>query len=236
MLSVVIPCCNEAFRLEPLCALIDGAAGRGWEWLLVDDGSRDGTGGLLESFAARSRSRVRLLRHERNRGKGAAVRTGVLASQGDLVGYVDADLAASPLDFAAWLDDDGLRAGRELLVGIRLLTQERLVERRLWRHLLGRVYLTYVSCVTGLTVYDTQCGFKLLSGERARRLFEPLGCAGFAFDTELILRALGAGMRIREVPVAWQERGRSRVRPWNALRMAVDIVAIRARLAREGRG
>jgi len=236
MLSVVIPCYNEAFRLEPLFRLIDSQAALGWEWVLVDDGSADRTGQALAEFARRSPARVHALSHERNLGKGAAVRTGVLATTGDMVGYVDADLAASPLDFAPYLAEPDLQGGRALLVGIRLLTQERRVQRHPLRHLIGRLYLTYVSCLTGLTVYDTQCGFKLLSGGRARELFSRLGCRGFAFDAELILRALAAGMSIREVPVAWQEQGRSRVRPTSAARMFVDILAMRARLAREARG
>lgn len=232
MLTVVIPCYNEAFRLEPLFRLIDGQAARGWEWVLVDDGSTDRTGAAIAAFARRSRARVLVLRHARNLGKGAAVRTGVLASSGNLVGFVDADLAASPLDFAHYLADAELRRGQALLVGIRLLTQEKRVQRHPLRHAIGRVYLTYVSCLTGLTVYDTQCGFKLLSGKRARELFAPLRCTGFAFDAELILRAIAAKMAIREVPVAWQERGRSRVRPWSAARMFFDVLLIRARLAR----
>jgi len=236
MLSVVIPCFNEAFRLEPLFRLIDRQAACGWEWVLVDDGSTDRTGQALAEFARRSAARVHALSHERNLGKGAAVRTGVLATTGDLVGYVDADLAASPLDLGHYLADPDVQAGRVLLVGIRLLTQEKRVQRHPLRHLIGRLYLTYVSCLTGLTVYDTQCGFKLLSGPRARELFAHVGCRGFAFDAELILRALAAGMSVREVPVTWQERGRSRVRPWSAARMFVDILEIRARLAREARG
>ena len=236
-LSVVIPCYNEVFRLQPLFHLIAAATPGEHEWLLVNDGSKDRTGQALAEFAAAQAGHVRALHHERNLGKGAAVRTGVLAARGELVGFVDADLAASPLDFAAYLDDADLRQGRTLLIGIRLLTQAKRVRRDPLRHALGRVYQTYVSQLTGLTVYDTQCGFKLVAADRARQLFEPLRCAGFAFDTELILRALAAGMTVREVTVAWEERGRSRVRPWSAARMFWDVLKLRRHLAhaREGR-
>lgn len=230
MLSVVIPCYNEAGRLEPLEALIEAQAALGWEWIFVDDGSADDTVARLEAFAIRSRAEVRVLRQEKNRGKGAAVRTGVLAARRPCVGYIDADLAASPLQFRAFLEDADILAGRCLLLGIRLLTESRRVKRSPLRHLLGRVYQTYLSNVTGLTVYDTQCGFKLLQTARAKEIFAELRCPGFAFDAELILLAKWKwGMEIREEPIAWEERHESRVRPWTAARMFVDILAIQRR-------
>lgn len=236
MLSIVVPCYNEAFRLPPLLALIDGNAERGWEWLLVDDGSGDRSPSMLAEFAAHTRADVRLLAHPENLGKGAAVRTGALAARQPMLGFVDADLAASPLDFQPFLDDPDLRQGNSLLIGIRLLTEEVRVRRHPLRHILGRLYQTYVAALTGLAVYDTQCGFKLLASNRARQLFGQMRCNGFAFDVELILLAKAAGMRVREVPIAWEEKFHSRVRPWTAARMFCDVLAMRRRLGRTTAG
>lgn len=232
MLSVIIPCYNEAFRLDPLRGVIEDHAELGWEWIFVDDGSTDETHDVLQDFAHDSRAAIQVLVHQTNLGKGAAVKTGMMAATRELAGFIDADLAASPLQFADYLQDRDIREGRTLLVGIRLLTEEKLVRRHPVRHMLGRVYQTYVSNLTGLTVYDTQCGFKLLAAARGRDLFAGMRCAGFAFDTELILLAKARGMAVREVPIAWQEQYHSRIRPWHAARMLVDILSMRRRLYR----
>lgn len=231
MLSVVIPCYNEAKRLGPMLDLVRANAGLGWQWIFVDDGSRDATAAVVETLAADPALDVALVRHPRNRGKGAAVRSGFLRADRELVGYVDADLAASPLEFQQFLNGEKLRAGRELLLGIRLLTEEKRVERTFFRHLIGRIYQTYVSNLTGLTVYDTQCGFKLLATDRARAIAEHLSCDGFAFDVELILLARDRfGMAIREEPIHWREQGDSRVLPHHAARMFWEILRIHRRL------
>jgi dolichyl-phosphate beta-glucosyltransferase len=231
MLSVVIPCYNEAERLGPMLDLVRANADLGWQWIFVDDGSRDATSAAVETLATNAALDVILVRHERNRGKGAAVRSGFLRADRELVGYVDADLAASPLEFLPFLAGDRLRAGRELLLGIRLLTEEKRVERTFFRHLIGRIYQTYVSNLTGLTVYDTQCGFKLLATDQARAIAEHMNCDGFAFDVELILLARDRfGMAIREEPIHWREQGDSRVLPHHAARMFWEILRIRRRL------
>lgn len=231
MLSVVIPCYNEAERLGPMLDLVRAHAGLGWQWVFVDDGSRDATAERIGNLAADPALDVALVRHERNRGKGAAVRSGFQRAERELVGYVDADLAASPLEFQPFLDGENLRAGRELLLGIRLLTEQKQVERTIFRHAIGRIYQTYVSSMTGLTVYDTQCGFKLLATDRARAIASHMCCNGFAFDVELILLARDRfGMAIREEPVHWREQGDSRVLPHHALRMFWEILRIHRRL------
>ena len=230
MLSVVVPCYNEADRVGRMASLIDAHASLGWEWVFVDDGSSDSTVTRLHEFQGRTQADIQVLVHDRNRGKGAAVRTGVLAAQRICVGYVDADLAASPLDFGPYLNDVDIVEGEALLVGIRLLTEKKQVKRTAFRHFLGRIYQTYLSNVTGLTVYDTQCGFKMLQTARGKQIFEEMACNGFAFDAELILLAEWKyGMEIREVPIAWEEQHHSRVRPWTAARMFSELVGIHRR-------
>jgi glycosyltransferase involved in cell wall biosynthesis len=233
-LSIVVPCFNEAVRLQAMFDLIRKHAGLGWQWIFVDDGSSDDTAAQVESLRETCAADVALIRHERNRGKGAAVMTGFRAAGKDLVGYVDADLAACPLQFATHLDDDEIAAGRKLLVGIRLLTEERKVRRTFFRHLIGRLYQTFVSAMTGLTVYDSQCGFKLLSAAKARAIADEMESEGFAFDAELILRAkLRHGMAVEEHPIAWEEKHHSRVRPWHVLHMIWEVHKISRRLSVE---
>jgi dolichyl-phosphate beta-glucosyltransferase len=232
VLTVVIPCYNEAKRLPPLFSLIAAERERDWEWLFVDDGSIDDTAARIAEFADRHPGRVTLLKQARNFGKGRAVRDGILAAKGDLVGFVDADLAASPLEFARFLVDPELLDGQELLIGIRVKTHDGMVKRLLYRHIMGRAFQTFTSIVTGLTVYDTQCGFKLISREAGRRVAAEMQCDGFAFDVEMIMVACHQGLRIREEMIHWEEKGDSRVRPRHILQMARDILRFRRRLGK----
>jgi dolichyl-phosphate beta-glucosyltransferase len=228
-LSVIIPCYNEAGRLPPFFSLIREHAELPWEWVFVDDGSRDDTRAVIEAFRADTDASVHLIGLDQNCGKGAAVRAGMLAARGKLVGFVDADLAASPLQFDQFKDTPGVVDGSELLLGIRVKTHDGRVKRLLYRHLMGRCFQTYTSMMTGLTVYDTQCGFKLMAADRARAIAERMRCDGFAFDVEMILVATQMGMVVREEMINWQEMGDSRIRPQHILQMAIDIWRIRRR-------
>ena len=225
ILSVIIPCYNESRRLRPLLDLVDGNARLDWEWIFVDDGSSDGTADELEAFAERTAARICLLRHDRNRGKGAAVRTGMLAASGQCAAFVDADLAASPLDLAPLLEDPDLLEGRVMYVGTRCSDRCR---RRFLRNLASRVYRFYVCLVTGLRVGDTQCAFKILATRRAKEIFGQMRCEGYAFDAELLVLATRCfGIALREIPIAWEEQPGSRLRPWHVLGMAHEVLAIR---------
>jgi len=113
---------------------------------------------------------------------------------------------------------------------MRLKTQDDKVKRLLYRHIMGRIFQTYTSMVTGLTVYDTQCGFKLLATSCARKIACDLQCNGFAFDVELLLLALRLGMHIREEPISWCEKGNTTVRTRHIIRMIIDIWQIKKRV------
>lgn len=190
--TVVIPCYDEAKRLDAgrIGAFLH--AERDVALVLVDDGSRDGTLALLRDLAAKHPGRVDVLALERNRGKAEAVRRGVLHALGrapDYVGYWDADLA-TPLElipaFARLLDE---RPELELVMGARVALLGHAISRRLSRHYVGRVGATLISLVLGFPVYDTQCGAKLLrAGPLAERLFAQPFLAGWTFDVELLAR------------------------------------------------
>ena len=229
-LTVIVPCYNEGKRLEPLLDLIRANRELDWEWLFVDDGSTDDTASAIQAACTQADGQVRLHALPHNLGKGRAVREGLQQATGELVGFVDADLAASPLDFKAFLADDDLRAGEKVVIGVRLKTHDGKVQRYFRRHLLGRVFQTLVSALTGLHVYDTQCGFKLMSREAGRDLTADMRCDGFCFDVEMLLLADRRGLQIDERPIAWREQGDSSVRLRHMLAMLVDIWRIRSRV------
>lgn len=222
-LSVVIPAFNEVDRLPPFLAAVRGyldAGTGGYEVVVADDGSRDGTADAVRRLAA-GWSQLRLVQLPANRGKGAALRAGVRAAGGRLILLADAD-GATPIREEAALRR-AIDAGADLAVGSRILTAAGVVQSRAWhRGLVGRCFAAVASAALGLGVRDPQCGFKMLRRDPGRRLCRACREDGFLFDAELLARAYRAEMRVAEVPVCWTEVPGSKVRPvrdgWRMLR------------------
>jgi dolichyl-phosphate beta-glucosyltransferase len=228
LLSIVIPAFDEAARLGATLDRVLAWAdrdGRPCEVVVVDDGSRDATS---EVARARDDARIRVVRLPENRGKGAALRAGVLASRGDRVLLTDADLS-TPIEEIARLE--GALADADVAIGSRAVAGARIVEHQpFWREWSGRLFnrLLRLSAVGELR--DTQCGFKLLRGEAARALFPRLTIERFAYDVELLWLARRRGYRVREVGVEWRNDASSRVRLWrDGPRMLLDVARFRWR-------
>ena len=224
-LSVVVPAYNEAARLaSTLEALADATTGESVEVIVVDDGSTDGTDVVARDALASGDGQV--IRLPANRGKGAAVRTGVLASTGDAVVFMDADLATdlSALSgFVAALDD------ADVVVGSRTIRGAVVLDGTRDRALMARVFNVIVRVATGIENRDTQCGFKAFRGPAARQLFSLAQCDRFAFAVEVLLLARRLGMTVVEMPVTWTAVEGSSVRrgadsaqaAWDVVRAAV---------------
>lgn len=236
-LSIVVPAYNEAERIAPTLRAITDYLDRGpssYEVIVVDDGSRDSTREVVAELA-QAHASVTLLALDKNRGKGAAVRAGVLASRGDEVLFSDADLstpiAELPRLRAALAD------GADVAIGSRASADSNVVVQPLLRRIQGRVFHAAVrmlgfAAVT--TLRDTQCGFKLFRRSVARALFQDLTISGFAFDVE-VLELAHRRFQIAEVPVAWTHASGSKVRPGiDALGMLADLVRLRAGWLRRG--
>ena len=211
-LSVVIPAFNEAARLPRYLDEVVGfleARGKPYEVVVVDDGSTDGTAAVVRALAARHPT-VRLLPLGRHRGKGAAVRAGMLAAMGSARLFTDAD-GATPIGELTRLEP-ALATGADLAIGSRVLVDPAVsVRTRPHRVAAGRVFNWLVARLGVRGVADSQCGFKLFTAEAADALFGSLRTAGFAFDVELLLRAQARGYRIVEVPVNWADQEGSKV-------------------------
>lgn len=237
---VIIPCYNEEHRLDvgQLPLLLDNPQ---LGILLVDDGSRDGTLALIRRLAQEHAGRVEALALPENRGKGEAVRAGLLQalSQGaQIVGYLDADFATPPGEFDSLLA--ALADSRyQVALGSRVRLLGRHIERRPLRHYLGRVFATLGSLALRLSVYDTQCGAKAFRRHPAlaRALASPFA-SRWAFDLELLQRLLtdpvdplGPG-DITEVPLQyWHDARGSKLGLPGMVRAVWDVAAI----ARQGK-
>jgi dolichyl-phosphate beta-glucosyltransferase len=227
-LSVVLPAYNEEARLPATLAAWHtflAAQAYTWEIVVADDGSRDGTAAAAETFAA-SHPGVRVLRLTPNRGKGGAVRQGVLAADGDVVLFADADLGV-PAEFAtaalATLD-----AGADVATGERSLRTYASEERSIVRLLAGAA-VQISRRALGLTfVRDSQCGFKAFRREVAGAIFRRATIDSFAFDIEVLYlsRRLGAHVQPFPVEVSFQAGSTFDVRK-HLPRFLKDIVRVR---------
>ncbi len=222
-LSVVIPAYNEENRLGPTLETIKGyLAERDYtsEVLVVDNGSRDRTSEVAREAGVEAIE-------ERRRGKGAAVRTGMLAARGEYVLFSDADLS-TPIEEVEKLLAE-LRAGADVAIASRGLPESNLVKRQPWyRELVGRAGNLLVRMMVVRGIADTQCGFKLFPREIARRVFPAQRLTGAAFDVELLFIVQHAGWKIAEVPVTWIDSPDTRFsRVRDSLDALKDLVRIR---------
>jgi dolichyl-phosphate beta-glucosyltransferase len=206
-LSLILPAYNEAARLPPYLATVrtdlDAAYGPHYEVLVVDDGSIDGLADDLAPLASQW-PQLRVLRQSKNRGKGAAVRSGMLAASGRLLLFADAD-GAAPIEEQGRLAE-AIEAGADLAVGSRLLPGNGVRRvRSFGRGVAGRLFAVFARRLLRLRVRDTQCGFKMFRGEVGRRLFAITCESRYLFDLELLAIAQRLGYRIVEVPISWRE-------------------------------
>ena len=237
---IVVPCYNEAARLDVSAFDRFVETHGGYRFLFVDDGSRDDTSKVLEGMARERPGRFEVLSFDRNRGKAEAVRRGLLEAlnQGPaMVGFWDADLA-TPLELLPdFTNVMGTRPGVSLVMGARVKLLGRDVHRSAARHYIGRIFATVVSSILHLPVYDTQCGAKLFraDGEIRRTLERPF-ITRWIFDVEILARfALGRGglghpeveMAIYEVPLStWHDVAGSRIRLRDFIRAPFDVLRI----------
>ncbi len=229
-LSVVLPCyAGAALARQSASALADffGAAGVRWELLVVDDGRND-----FDAHPLPTAPEIRLLKHDRNLGKGAAVRTGMLAATGQVRIYTDVDL---PYDLELLLTlDRHIRRGFHVAVGDRTMPGSSYAAatspgRRAVSGLASRLI---GSLVTG-GFHDTQCGLKAFRGDVADALFPLVTIRGFAFDVEVLYLALRHHLDIKRVPVQLRRNETSSVRVLrDSVRGVIDILAIKVRQLR----
>jgi len=232
--SVVIPCFNEAARIgETLLLTLDYLAGDApeSELIVVNDGSTDATGAIARERLKFAKIATRLLENFPNRGKGAAVRTGLLAARKPIGLFFDADLS-TPLGETPKLIEPIANGDIDVGFGSRALDRKLIGIRQPWRReYAGRVFNLLVRCATGLPFWDTQCGFKAFRLDVCRPILEAARVDGFAFDVELLYLARRAGLRIREIPVRWNHAEGSKVRFFHdSLGMLREVIALRVRL------
>jgi glycosyltransferase involved in cell wall biosynthesis len=226
-LSIVIPAHNEEERLPATLSAIDAwiaAQDATVEVIVVENGSTDATSDVVREFQA-DHPYVRLLA-DVPRGKGVAVREGMLAARGRSRFLCDADLSMPIGELGKFLTPD--IAGTDVAIGSREAPGANRVGEPAYRHLMGRVYNLIVKIVALPGFEDTQCGFKMFRGAVAEDVFRSARLGGWGFDPEVLYIARKRGYSIVEVPIEWHYDDESRVRPvHDTLDMLRELVTIR---------
>jgi glycosyltransferase involved in cell wall biosynthesis len=231
-LSIVIPAHNEAQRLPPSLEKIDAflrTQSFTYEVLVVENGSSDDTLAVAESFVERM-PYLQVI-HEESRGKGLAVRRGMLEATGEYRFFCDADLSMPIEQVLSFLPPE--LDAPEVVIGSREVAGAVRINEPGYRHLIGRVFNTMVRWMVLPGLQDTQCGFKCFRGDIAEKVFPLQTLTGMSFDAEILFIARKMGYIIQEVPIDWTFNADSRVRlVQDSMKMAFDLVEIRLKSAR----
>jgi dolichyl-phosphate beta-glucosyltransferase len=230
VISIIIAAYNEEKRIQPSLFKIKEFViehGMDYEIIVVDDGSTDRTSNVVMNLT-KDVPNLEVIGYKNNRGKGYALRQGVLASKGKIVLLTDADLS-TPVDELTVLLPLVSDNKCDIAIGSRALALSKIIRKQpLWRQSMGKLFNKVVKFLIMDDFSDTQCGFKLFSGDIARGLFKEARINRFAYDVEILALAKKKGYNIIEIPIRWINSPESKVNPISdSLNMIVDLLRIR---------
>lgn len=238
-LTIILPVYKEAVRLkntlDKVAEFISGFEGEA-EAIFVVDGSPDNCAEVIQNYIdAHPELPFRLISYILNKGKGFAVKEGVLEAEGNLILMSDTDLSTPLCDYSKLLK--GIEAGADIACGSRAVAGADIGEDPpLLRRILSRVFNILVRASGVHGIHDTQCGFKLFKAEPAKKLFNKMRIRAFAFDVELIARARASGYKVVEIPVHWDYSGHSTVRVFSSgAKMLFDVFWLAVKRTTRGR-
>lgn len=211
ILSIVIPAYNEekiiGKTLETIISYLSPKK-FSWEVIVADDGSADKTAENVKKY---SKKQVRLVRLDKNEGKGGALKEGVLSARANFVIFMDADLSVPLENIDIFLAS--LRLGNKVVIASRRIRGAKILVHQPWhREMMGRVFTLLTRTVTGVPLADFTCGFKGFSREAAQKIFTNSYIKRWAYDAEIMFLAKKYQYHIVEIPIEWKNRGETRVR------------------------
>ncbi len=226
-LSIVIPLYNEEKRIIPTVQKTLNYLKEqnfDFELIFVDDGSKDKTIDVLRGYE--NGENIKIIKHQINRGKGASVKSGVLASKGEIVLFSDADLS-TPIEELDKLIKE--IEEYDVVIGSRSIDENLLLKKQpIHRILIGKIAKLLIRLVLNINYKDTQCGFKLFKRDVAFKLFYKMRMKRWSFDYELLFLAKRFKFKVREVPVIWINNEDSRVNSFiDPIKSFIDLIKIR---------
>jgi len=233
-LSVIIPAYNEAKTIEKILKLYNEYLARqpyDYELILVNDGSADETLEIASNLKKEIKN-LRIIDQQPNQGKGMAVRTGLLAARGEYRLFLDAD-NATPIEHldAVW---PCFTAGADIVIGSRHVKDaagtEVIVSQVLWKRFLGKAGNLLFQSLAIWGIWDTQCGFKIMRAELAKKLLPLSKCRRWALDAELLVLARQANYNIAAIPVKWSNSKESRVGFKGYFITLIELIGIKWRV------
>lgn len=238
-ISIVIPAFDEQARLgdsvREILSYVESEKLNA-ELIIVDDGSRDKTAETGEKACAEfPEIESKVIRYEENRGKGLAVRTGLLAARADIALFSDADLS-TPIKEMPKLVEPIRLDEFDVTFGSRELDKSLINRHQSWRREQGgRVFNFVARSLTGLPFHDTQCGFKAFNMKKFRPLLDVMRIERFGFDIEFLYVAFRKGLRLKEIPVVWNHCEGTKVDIWRDSRRTFNEVRQIRRNAKQGK-
>ncbi len=241
LLSIIVPAYDESERLgdslREIVRYLQTYPTQA-EVIVVDDGSKDNTTQVAEAAFAEFPSggivETKVIRYEPNRGKGYAVRTGLLAAKGDIALFSDADLA-TPISELPKLVDPIRNGELDVAFGSRALDRSLIGTHQPWRREQGgKVFNFLVKRATGMPFWDTQCGFKAFNMIKFRPLLEVMTIDRFGFDVEFLYVAHLAGLRLKEIPVRWNDVAGSKLSVFRDTHRTIREVRLIRKQAKKG--
>ncbi|MEO6052317.1 MAG: dolichyl-phosphate beta-glucosyltransferase [Pyrinomonadaceae bacterium] len=238
-ISIVIPAYNESERLgRPLKTILEfiSTTGANADVIVVDDGSTDDTANVARNtFAAMPNVAASAIRYEENRGKGFAIKTGLLAAQADVALFTDADLS-TPIEEMAKLIEPIQNGEFDVTFGSRAIDRSLIGTHQPWRREQGgKVMNLIIKMISGLPFHDTQCGFKAFNMLKFRSLLDLMKIDRFGFDIEFLFVADYNGLRLKEVPVRWNDVAGSKVSVFRDTKRMISELAQIRRNDRQGK-
>lgn len=226
-ISVVVPVFNEEKRIANLLKLDRLLFRRSYssEIVVVNDGSTDKTLSIIKKL--KLNNRLILISYNRNRGKGYAVKRGMLKSKGKYRFFLDVDLSTPPLTIIRFLRE--MKKGYDVVVGSRKVKGARLIERQSpFREFLGKGFTFFSKVFLGLNVSDITCGFKCFSDKAAKQIFRKVTVDRWGFDSEILFIAKKLGYSVLEIPVSWKNDPNTKVKiPRDIYGSLKDLIKIR---------
>ena len=235
-ISLCIPMYNEEKIIEGTLSVVssymDSVFGDDYEVIFINDGSRDNCAEKVKNYSENVNSKIKLLEYGENRGKGYAVRQGVLASQGEVVMFTDCDLAYGT-DVIKTFYEEMEKSGADIAVGSRNIDKSGYEGYTLLRKIISKIYIKVLCIIGGLKLSDSQCGCKAFRNAMGKKIFSHCEVDRFAFDFEAILIGTKFKSKIIEIPVKIIQNSESSMHiVSDSIKMVKDIIAMKKRIRR----